>query len=439
MALINCTITAQADTAQAKAEFIFSGWPPLFPAILPGASTTNLSDPYPLLDPITPLEVVSADKNVAGDGLGPENRVAIMGRQRTDLLRGYANTLIRLANLLSENFIDRDGVRIGTEASETTYMRGNLDLGGLKIINMAAATDDSDLVTFAQFKVVQFAYEDELDEANQALLRRDGGNAMAAQLDMGTATPGRRVINAGVPTQSDHVVRLTDQETQLNAFAAGFLARTGVLAMTNAGQAWDMGQNGIINVGDPVNDGDGVPKRWFEDQLAVGGLSGVPVGTVLPHYGGTVPPNFLLCDGREVSRTQFSQLFAVIGIAYGVPSGGSTFVLPDLRGRTVVGQDDMGGTQAGRINQSWARTLGGTGGLQTHQLAASEIPAHDHDFDDAYFASGSGGSLTGNDPAGTAVANTLATTSGVTATAGSNAPHNNLQPGIACLWIVRAG
>lgn len=438
MALINCTIAAQADTAQAKAEFIFAGWPPLFPPTLTGGSSTALSDPYPLLDPINPLEVVSADGVTAGDGLGPENRVAIFARQRTDLLRGYVNTLVRLVNLLSENFIDRDGVRVGLEAADTTYMRGNLDLGGFKIRNMAAASADTDLVTFAQFKVVQFAYEDELDEANQALLQRDGSNTMAAALDMGVGTPGRRVTNVGVPTQSDHIARQTDQDTQLNAFASGYLARTGVLAMTNSGAAWDLGNNGIIGLADPVNDGDGVPKKWFEDQLAIGGLAGVPVGTILPHFGGTVPQNFLLCDGTEVARTGFSQLFAVIGIAYGTPSGGSTFVLPDLRGRSIVGQDDMGGTQAGRITASWARTLGGTGGAQNHILTSSEIPAHDHDFDDAYFATGTGGALTGNEPAGTAAANTIHAVGRVTSPAGSSSAHNNLQPTMACLWIIRA-
>src|SRR5260221_14133994 len=45
----------------------------------------------------------------------------------------------------------------------------------------------------------------------------------------------------------------------------------------------------------------------------------------------------LLCDGREVSRTDFADLFAAIGTSYGTPSGSSVFKIPDYRARFPVG------------------------------------------------------------------------------------------------------
>ena len=439
MALIQGSITARAATAQAKIEYVFAGWPPLFPTQMAAPSSTSLDDPYPLLDPITPLEVVSADKLAVGDGLGPENRVAVMGRNRTDLLRGYVNLLSRLANLLPENFLDRDGIREGEEISDTTYMRGPFDVGTNKIVNLLAGSDSNDLVNFAQLKVVLFDYEDRLDEANQTLWRLDGSNAMSRRLDMGAVSPGNRIINLGAPSLASHAVRQTDFETQTDAFESGYLARTGVLAMTNSGAAWDLDTNPIRNAGVPLADGDAVTKAWFEAQLAVGGLAGFPIGGLLPHFGGTVPPAFLLCDGREVSRLDYPSLFATIGVTFGTPSSSTTFLLPDLRGRVPIGLDNMGGSPAGRVTDLWASTLGGVGGSSTVNLSVANLPAHVHEMEDAYAATGSGGALTGEDPADTTTALNLVSFTSVTDDIGSTPSHPNMQPSIFCLWLIRAG
>lgn len=96
-----------------------------------------------------------------------------------------------------------------------------------------------------------------------------------------------------------------------------------------------------------------------------------PVGLVAPFGGvsGQVPGGWLLCAGQAVSQTTYADLYAVVGAnAFGTDSGGN-FYLPDLRGRTVAGIDNMGGTDAGRLD--WANTIGTAGGAQT-------LPAHTH-------------------------------------------------------------
>jgi microcystin-dependent protein len=56
--------------------------------------------------------------------------------------------------------------------------------------------------------------------------------------------------------------------------------------------------------------------------------------------------------------------------------------VPDLRGRTVAGKDNMGGSAANRITNAGAgfvgTTLGATGGTQTHALTSAENGTHDH-------------------------------------------------------------
>ena len=45
-----------------------------------------------------------------------------------------------------------------------------------------------------------------------------------------------------------------------------------------------------------------------------------------------VPPHCLACDGSEISRETYNELFAVFGETFGAGDGTTTFNLPDLRG-----------------------------------------------------------------------------------------------------------
>ena len=99
-------------------------------------------------------------------------------------------------------------------------------------------------------------------------------------------------------------------------------------------------------------------------------LSGF-IGVLFPFGGASAPSGFLLCDGSAVSRTTYADLFAVVGTAYGVGNGATTFNLPDLRQRFPLGKA-VSGTGA---------TLGGTGGLidntgvnHNHTLLNSAAP-----------------------------------------------------------------
>lgn len=67
----------------------------------------------------------------------------------------------------------------------------------------------------------------------------------------------------------------------------------------------------------------------------------IPVGIIYPFSGSNdkVPNGYFLCDGREVSRTEYSALFNVIGTSFGNGDEINTFNLPDLRGRFLEGAD----------------------------------------------------------------------------------------------------
>lgn len=84
-------------------------------------------------------------------------------------------------------------------------------------------------------------------------------------------------------------------------------------------------------------------------QDAVGALVTIPSGMLAPFAGTTAPSGWFLCYGQAVSRTTYAALFTAIGTVYGIGDGSTTFNLPDLRGRTIAGVDDMGGSAASRL------------------------------------------------------------------------------------------
>ena len=100
-------------------------------------------------------------------------------------------------------------------------------------------------------------------------------------------------------------------------------------------------------------------------------LMSVPVGVVLDYSGSTPPSNFLAIDGSTIvgGQTLYPDLWTVIPASW---KSGANIVLPDGRGRTSIGS----GTGVGLT----ARTLGSTGGSETHTLSAAEsgVPAHSH-------------------------------------------------------------
>ena len=65
--------------------------------------------------------------------------------------------------------------------------------------------------------------------------------------------------------------------------------------------------------------------------------SDAPVGSIVPFGGTTFPTGWLLCDGTEVLRADYPDLFAVIGTSFGTPSADTKFKLPDLRGEFLRG------------------------------------------------------------------------------------------------------
>lgn len=100
------------------------------------------------------------------------------------------------------------------------------------------------------------------------------------------------------------------------------------------------------------------------------GGGGVPVGTIIPFAGNSIPEGYLLCDGSAISRTDYATLFAVIGTIYGTGDGNSTFNLPNLNDRLprMPSNHTIGGT-----NEGWAPDIQGEFQVIFHSDSWSQI------------------------------------------------------------------
>jgi microcystin-dependent protein len=105
----------------------------------------------------------------------------------------------------------------------------------------------------------------------------------------------------------------------------------------------------------------------------------MPSGSIIA-FGGAAAPDagWLLCAGADVNRTTYARLFAAIGTAYGTGDGSSTFGLPDLRDRVLLGKGTNNstlGTETGSaaassvITNATGVTSTGTTGSTTNSLS----------------------------------------------------------------------
>jgi microcystin-dependent protein len=147
----------------------------------------------------------------------------------------------------------------------------------------------------------------------------------------------------------------------------------------------------------------------------------------------------MLCNGAAVSRTLYPELFSLIGSTYGPGDGSTTFNLPDLRGRFVLGT----GQGSGLAN----RVLAAIGGEENHQLTITELASHTH-IQNAHvhrigvaslaaaWATGSAVLTPQNYPGSGGSYNSESITA-INLNTGSDSAHNNMPPFLVITYIIK--
>lgn len=137
----------------------------------------------------------------------------------------------------------------------------------------------------------------------------------------------------------------------------------------------------------------------------------ITTGDLLPiSYDNVVRDGYLLCDGSEIDRLDYSLLFSVIDTIYGVGNGSTTFNLPDFRGK-------------------WIRGWGGNAAaIGTYQSSAFQSHTH------TYIRDGSPNNVSGYSLAAASHSTYRSTYGGI-----NNDPSNNTtRPrSLTVNWVIR--
>lgn len=99
-------------------------------------------------------------------------------------------------------------------------------------------------------------------------------------------------------------------------------------------------------------------------------ITGDAVGVVKMWAGqpASVPADYRLCDGQALLIKDYPALYETLGVGFG-GDGRTSFNLPDLRGRFVVGYNNADADY---------NAIGRTGGDKTVRLETKHLPRHDH-------------------------------------------------------------
>jgi len=170
------------------------------------------------------------------------------------------------------------------------------------------------------------------------------------------------------------------------------------------------------------------------------------IGTILAWPLSWAPQGWLLCEGQLLPVNQNQALYSLIGTTYG-GNGVTTFGLPDLRGRVILG--------AGNGTGLTPRVPGQAAGAETATLSQANLAPHMHAAEFTGTGGGSGpvsatlqassGSGTTNNPAGNYLTNAYypgdsgSSSSAVTCNVFVNAPQPGTLADVAGLKVTGGG
>jgi len=170
----------------------------------------------------------------------------------------------------------------------------------------------------------------------------------------------------------------------------------------------------------------------------------LPIGTILIFAHSQLPPDFVPCDGRELSVFDYRSLYDIIGATFGATAG--TFRVPNLSRRVVVGAGGNGSNLLGS-------KIGNFGGEEKVLLKIEHMPEHKHiipwgcphgisvqpvpwgvvlDADGTPYSPGKTMNKIGSAATDTDNPWFLSSPSG------GDTPHNNMQPSLVLMYAIKA-
>ena len=307
---------------------------------------------------------------IDGSPLSSTQRLIV--QRRTPVLQTYFNTNVPDRKPI-ENVGDYLTILVQErleELSRTPKISITSDLDPNTLIEKVVASADKAIADSAQALDITSGMQDEVHAAAEAAIK---ATAMAEQsthahlnlksldtIEVDTtgsfelSVNGQRVAMASeLPDWSQFA-----QTDGSNADAEAYQALVGMPEVKN-----DISELSVSTV---KTDGSNITvEEW---RILLGIKDGVTAGTVAYYCAESPPDGWLVANGAEISRTDYSDLFTVIGTTFGEGDGTTTFNIPDLRGVFLRGIDNGRGFD---IDRAFGSYQGDDNKSHSHSIPSS--------------------------------------------------------------------
>lgn len=197
--------------------------------------------------------------------------------------------------------------------------------------------------------------------------------------------------------------------------------------------------DGNVNISGSLNIANKLTTKRLKltDQITVVDLgNNCPENGAITYYSSGAFSDLALCaNGKwKLINTQDNQIIAFNGDC---PTGFRRF--DEAEGRTLVGAGSINDVDTG---MTLSYSVGDVGGKAYHALTIDEMPAHQHDFEDAYFSEHWGNLGNRNLPGsngGQDNDNSYYTRDAKTDTVGGSQAHENRMPFYVVNWCIYEG
>jgi microcystin-dependent protein len=219
------------------------------------------------------------------------------------------------------------------------------------------------------------------------------------------------------------IVKGTELDDEFVAIAAAISSKS------DAGNATLTG-----NVTAPTpSTGDNSTKVATTAFVATALAGAVNTGEVKMWPTASAPTGYVLCNGAAISRTLYATLFALIGTAFGVGDGSTTFNVPNFNDRMPIGAGSL-----------YAAAV--TGGSKdavvvshTHTATVTD-PGHVHNVQYYYGGIANPGNPSSGESVASMTKNTASATTGISvavASEGESGTNKNLPPYLGIYFIIK--
>tara|TARA_Y100000593_G_scaffold66703_1_gene122747 strand:- start:12419 stop:13729 length:1311 start_codon:yes stop_codon:yes gene_type:complete len=298
----------------------------------------------------------------------------------------------------------------------------SLDTGYHRRVTIAEASSDRASTATTRINTVNQGTTLKMSEVWMQSQAMGGGTDQVIKYVGSNTTPKEVVTTAQTQTLTNKTLTAPSITNPTISGGSGNLDGVAIGANTaSSGKFTTLESTGNTTIGDAVGDVIGLNGSTSGENRSsqstkypgAGKMNAGITGEIKMFGGANAPTGWLICDGSMVQKSDYEELFAVIGHTYTDTSAESSngnqvtdndassntcrFRLPNLQGRIPVGAGAglQSNAVAGSNNKLTtsalsSRTLGYYGAAETHTLTSAEsgVPAHKHDISDSELSHG---------------------------------------------------